>query len=137
MFSKYDLNDPFTIKVFKFSDKIKKNDLEEYKQSFEEDLKSKKQFFIIFDISEVKKFKFNYMVDLLLFMYKISDDLKKLILANAIIANGITKSGIDIALKMKEPFCETIVKDNLDDGIKFLCESNVLNSVSLNNKMQV
>ena len=38
MFSKYDLKDPFTIKVFKFSDKIKKSDLEEYKKSFEESL---------------------------------------------------------------------------------------------------
>ena len=56
---------------------------------------------------------------------------------NTFIVNGSFKSGIDIALKMKEPFCETIVKDNLDDGIKFLCESNVLNSVSLNNKIQV
>lgn len=137
MFSKYDLNDPFLIKVFKFSEKIKKNDLEEYKKSFEEDLKSDKQFFIIFDISEVTKFKFNYMVELLLFMYKISENLKKLILAIAIIANGITKSGIDIALKMKEPFCESTVKNNLDDGIKFLCEANVLNQVNKSDKLDI
>ena len=126
MFEYTNINDPFIIHIFSFKEKICKEDIFNYKLAFEELLKSKKSFYIIFDTTEVNKFKMTYLMEMFSFIMKFQDEMRKFTKGISIATNTISKTAIDMVLSLSKPSIQTKVFNNLDDCINNTCELNSL-----------
>lgn len=127
MFEYTNINDPFKIHIFIFKEKICKEDILNYKLAFEELLKSKEIFYIIFDTTEVNKFKMSYLMELFSFIMKFQDEMRKFTKGISIATNTISKTAINMVLSLSKPSIQTKVFNNLNDCINNTCELNSLN----------
>mgnify|MGYP001354669816 CR=1 FL=1 len=128
MFEYTNINDPFIIHIFTFKGNICKEDVSNYKLAFKELLNGKKSFYIIFDTTEVSNFKMSYLMELFSFIMKFKDEMRKLTKGISVATNNISKSAIDMVLKLSKPSIQTKVFNNLNDCINNTCELNQLNS---------
>lgn len=128
MFEYTNISDPFIIHIFIFKGKICKDDISNYKLAFQELLKSKKIFYIIFDTTEVSNFKMSYLMELFSFIMKFKDEMRILTKGISVATNNISKNAIDMVLKLSKPSIQTKVFNNLNDCINNTCELNQLNS---------
>ena len=124
MYKKKSLIDPFNIQLFKFSDKVSKEELNIFKNDLNSLFTSKQPFYIIFDMAALKSFDISIFMTMTKHIYKNKVAVKEFMKASSIIVSPGIAPLIKIALKFNTPLAPNLISSSIENGIEFLLSIN-------------
>lgn len=108
--------------VFEFSEKISKEEFEEFKKDFDTLLKNQTPFYVIFNLLNIKNFDIKFFYKKMDYIYKNKNSVRKYLNASSIIINDSYGKLIKFGLKIKKPISPNKVCKDLESGISFLSD---------------
>jgi hypothetical protein len=116
------------IYLFKFSDKITSEEIENFKTDFTNLVIEDKKFFFIIDLEKISNFKTKFFYSVVKSIDSNQELLKKNLIGSSIILSSTFKNILKVLINMKKKIAPNFISPNLSSSLNFFNNLNKTNT---------
>jgi len=118
------LEEPFHIQLFIFSEKVTKDELNQFRNDLETLLNSHIDFYLVFDLTKLNNFDINLFTAMNKYIYQNEELVKLYMKASSIVIRKTMKPIINLAMNFNKPLVPNLVVSKIEKSIEFLINVN-------------